>query len=480
MSALATADDAADAADEFTISADDLRQAFGLAMCQAAERLEMSEFCLEEDGIAVFDTLSAMGQMGIPPSKAAFDGMISNVRDEMPKEGLMQMINMAIGMATAGRSDYVHSSTKSGWEFNVEEYCRIHRSTMENAMTELKWSDEDKELLRNKYRGVSVREVHDYHETKGHNENTEVDYSKPIYKATCDTNGIKVPSRTMQVSFGGYEPEKLLAASERCGFVNNPKYVPGGRARIPPSDDKEGNPFYPDSIVKYQTELDKIERDFAAVMLNPFTGTPIVDDSNPPLIVQELKMIKEKKKHAKKYPEQYRKGTDGINDFERFGEGDPRKEEKAVATDGKKESSKPSSASTSKAAASTEPLNDFDAWLEQVGAPKMWINTTVSCVALLAEELTGFRPQDYGIDQFPSAPGRNWSTAVYDYYRDSKQGWLDDRYTGVKGSKTGVSACPGIGDSTAKALANVGIYTTRDLINKFNSFSGLSIKPKYN
>ena len=128
---------------------------------------------------------------------------------------------------------------------------------------------------------------------------------------------------------------------------------------------------------------------------------------------------------------------------------------------------------------SENPLDDFDAWLEQVGAPKMWINTTVMCVALLAEELTGFRPQDYGIDQFPSAPGRNWSTAVYDYYRDSKQGWLDDRYTGVKGSKTGVSACPGVGDSTAKALANVGIYTTRDLINKFNSFSGLSIKPKY-
>ena len=118
-------------------------------------------------------------------------------------------------------------------------------------MTESKWSDgdEDKKVLRNKYRGISVREVHDYYETKGHNENKEVDHSKPTYKATCDTNGIKVPPRTMQVSF-------------------------------------EVNPFY------------QIQNNFSAANLpNPWTG--IVDESP---IVKELKMIKETKKHAKKVP----------------------------------------------------------------------------------------------------------------------------------------------------------------------------------
>ena len=127
---------------------------------------------------------------------------------------------------------------------------------------------------------------------------------------------------------------------------------------------------------------------------------------------------------------------------------------------------------------SENPLDDFDAWLEQVGAPKMWINTTVMCVALLAEELTGFRPQDHGIEKFQISSVNSGS--IVDYVRDAKHGWLDDRFTGVKNSHTGVTACPGIGDSSAKALAKVGIYTTRDLIKKFNSFSGLSIKSKYN
>ena len=129
---------------------------------------------------------------------------------------------------------------------------------------------------------------------------------------------------------------------------------------------------------------------------------------------------------------------------------------------------------------SENPLDDFKAWLQQVdGIPGNWVNTDVFCVAHLAEELTGFRPQDHGINQFPSQSGLT-STSIVDYIRDAKHGWLDDRYTGVKNSHTGVTACPGIGDSSAKALAKVGIYTTRDLIKKFNSFSGLSIKSKYN
>ena len=125
-------------------------------------------------------------------------------------------------------------------------------------------------------------------------------------------------------------------------------------------------------------------------------------------------------------------------------------------------------------------LDDFKEWLQQVdGFPSAWVNTVVFCVAHLAEQLTGFRPQDHGINQFPSQSGVTTGSIV-DYIRDAKHGWLDDRYTGVVGSKTGITACPGIGDATAKALANVGIYTTRDLVKKFNSFSGLSFKPKYN
>ena len=129
---------------------------------------------------------------------------------------------------------------------------------------------------------------------------------------------------------------------------------------------------------------------------------------------------------------------------------------------------------------SENPLVDFKAWLQQVdGIPSTWVNTIVFCVAHLAEVLTGFRPQDHGINQFPSQSGVT-SGSIVDYIRDAKHGWLDDRFTGVKNSHTGVTACPGIGDSSAKALAKVGIYTTRDLIKKFNSFSGLSIKSKYN
>ena len=47
--------------------------------------------------------------------------------------------------------------------------------------------------------------------------------------------------------------------------------------------------------------------------------------------------------------------------------------------------------------AAGNPLDDFDEWLHDIEAPPSWINTVVFCVAHLAEELTGFRPGDYGI-----------------------------------------------------------------------------------
>ena len=129
---------------------------------------------------------------------------------------------------------------------------------------------------------------------------------------------------------------------------------------------------------------------------------------------------------------------------------------------------------------SENPLDDFKAWLQQVdGIPGNWVNTDVFCVAHLAEELTGFRPQDHGINQFPSQSGLT-STSIVDYIRDAKHGWLDGYCNQHCRHNTCISACPGIGPAIAKALAKVGIYTTRDLIKKFNSFSGLSIKSKYN
>ena len=125
-------------------------------------------------------------------------------------------------------------------------------------------------------------------------------------------------------------------------------------------------------------------------------------------------------------------------------------------------------------------LDDFKEWLQQVdGFPSAWVNTVVFCVAHLAEQLTGFRPQDHGINQFPSQSGVTTGSIV-DYIRDAKHGWLDGYCNQHCLHNTCICACPGIGDASAKALAKVGIYTTRDLIKKFNSFSGLSIKPEYN
>merc|ERR1719272_1959496 len=131
-------------------------------------------------------------------------------------------------------------------------------------------------------------------------------------------------------------------------------------------------------------------------------------------------------------------------------------------------------------------LDKFDHWLINIGkdkrgkntkVPTLWINTIVFCVAHLAEELTSFRPGDYGIHEFPTQSGVT-SASIVEYVRDAKKGWLDDEYD-PKISKSGPTACPGIGDATAKALAKVGIRTTRQLLEKFNTFSYCSIKSKY-
>merc|ERR1719272_1902229 len=143
-------------------------------------------------------------------------------------------------------------------------------------------------------------------------------------------------------------------------------------------------------------------------------------------------------------------------------------------------------AAAAAAVADNNPLDKFDHWLINIGkekrgkntkVPTLWINTIVFCVAHLAEELTHFRPGDYGIHEFPTQSGVT-SASIVEYVRDAKKGWLDDEYD-PKISKSGPTACPGIGDATAKALAKVGIRTTRQLLEKFNTFSYCSIKSKY-
>merc|ERR1719272_450963 len=143
-------------------------------------------------------------------------------------------------------------------------------------------------------------------------------------------------------------------------------------------------------------------------------------------------------------------------------------------------------AAAAAAVADNNPLDKFDHWLINIGkekrgkntkVPTLWINTIVFCVAHLAEELTSFRPGDYGIHEFPTQSGVT-SASIVEYVRDAKKGWLDDEYD-PKISKSGPTACPGIGDATAKALAKVGIRTTRQLLEKFNTFSYCSIKSKY-
>ena len=143
-------------------------------------------------------------------------------------------------------------------------------------------------------------------------------------------------------------------------------------------------------------------------------------------------------------------------------------------------------AAAAAAVADNNPLDKFDHWLINIGkdkrgkntkVPTLWINTIVFCVAHLAEELTSFRPGDYGIHEFPTQSGVT-SASIVEYVRDAKKGWLDDEYD-PKISKSGPTACPGIGNATAKALAKVGIRTTRQLLEKFNTFSYCSIKSKY-
>ena len=129
--------------------------------------------------------------------------------------------------------------------------------------------------------------------------------------------------------------------------------------------------------------------------------------------------------------------------------------------------------------AAGNPLDDFDEWLHDIEAPPSWINTVVFCVAHLAEELTGFRPGDYGIDEFVTQSGVN-SITISDYVRNAKHNsdWLDNRFD-PKIAKSGPTACPGIGTETGKKLAKEYIHTTRQLLVKFNSFSGLSTKSQY-
>ena len=143
-------------------------------------------------------------------------------------------------------------------------------------------------------------------------------------------------------------------------------------------------------------------------------------------------------------------------------------------------------AAAAAAVADNNPLDKFDHWLINIGkdkrgkntkVPTLWINTIVFCVAHLAEELTSFRPGDCGIHEFPTQSGVT-SASIVEYVRDAKKGWLDDEYD-PKISKSGPTACPGIGNATAKALAKVGIRTTRQLLEKFNTFSYCSIKSKY-
>ena len=143
-------------------------------------------------------------------------------------------------------------------------------------------------------------------------------------------------------------------------------------------------------------------------------------------------------------------------------------------------------AAAAAAVVDNNPLDKFDHWLINIGkdkrgkntkVPTLWINTIVFCVAHLAEELTSFRPGDYGIHEFPTQSGVT-SASIVEYVRDAKKGWLDDEYD-PKISKSGPTACPGIGNATAKALAKVGIRTTRQLLEKFNTFSYCSIKSKY-
>ena len=101
------------------------------------------------------------------------------------------------------------------------------------------------------------------------------------------------------------------------------------------------------------------------------------------------------------------------------------------------------------------------------------------CVAHLAEELTGFRPGDYGIDEFVTQSGVN-SITISDYVRNAKHNreWLDNRFD-PDVAKSGPSVCPGIGKATGKVLAKQHIRTTRQLLEKFNSFSGLRMKSQY-
>jgi len=125
------------------------------------------------------------------------------------------------------------------------------------------------------------------------------------------------------------------------------------------------------------------------------------------------------------------------------------------------------------------PLDAFDEWLLDTVGTGSWTSTVVFCVAHLAEELTGFRPGDYGISEFTTMSGVN-SESISDYVRNAKHNsdWLDNRFD-PNVAKSGPTACPGIGTETGKKLAKEYIHTTRQLLVKFNSFSGLSTKSQY-
>ena len=118
------------------------------------------------------------------------------------------------------------------------------------------------------------------------------------------------------------------------------------------------------------------------------------------------------------------------------------------------------------------PLEDFKYFLEESNTPPSWRNTVVFCVAHLAEQTTGFRPGKYGITEFPSQSGVN-AESIIDYVR-----YCADQ-NDSRSLDNDCSECPGIGNATATKLKARGIVSTRQLLKKFNTFSGLSIKSKY-
>ena len=117
-----------------------------------------------------------------------------------------------------------------------------------------------------------------------------------------------------------------------------------------------------------------------------------------------------------------------------------------------------------------DPLNAFSLWLKEIKSAAAYVKAVTWYVGMLAEATTDWRHdgtiEEYHSKSIKAETIRDFITKLADA---SDTHSLDEP----------VNATPGIGAATAEIMTKLNIKSCRDLLNKFNSYTGYSIKPEF-